>query len=271
MKPSFNSFIYIALLFFLFILTACPPPSDIDADMDGVSSMLDCDDENPLVPAPEGTPCDDEDPNTIGDSIQEDECSCSGTPNTSGPLNPTPESAFMINGKNYSLSKGFVVYDLFNESETLVVDPVVKDDGYFSFAVVLTTSSINYQPNSRGILGFDGLGSMIVIGVNTNNQDGKIDGVYSFDPPTVPITESLLENLYPVPTRTPILGVIPLIEKDVAPFNDLTIDFTLLANKGSITIEQVNDEFIISFELDTISDLNLSGSFKGELRKIKWE
>ncbi len=44
----------------------------------------DCDDTNPFLPQVSGTPCNDGDPNTIGDVIQEDGCTCLGIPGTSG-------------------------------------------------------------------------------------------------------------------------------------------------------------------------------------------
>jgi len=54
----------------------CP----VDVDLDGVCQPDDCDDNNPNVPAPSGTPCNDGNPNTLNDVIQADECTCSGTP-----------------------------------------------------------------------------------------------------------------------------------------------------------------------------------------------
>lgn len=50
-----------------------------DYDGDGVCAMEDCDDENPNLPAPFGTMCDDQDPATSNDYIQEDGCTCMGT------------------------------------------------------------------------------------------------------------------------------------------------------------------------------------------------
>ncbi len=54
----------------------CP----VDVDLDGVCQPDDCDDNNPNVPAPSGTPCNDGNPNTLNDVIQADECTCLGTP-----------------------------------------------------------------------------------------------------------------------------------------------------------------------------------------------
>ena len=54
----------------------------IDSDNDGVCLMDDCDDNNPLIPAPVGTLCNDGDDTTINDQIQIDECTCAGTPET---------------------------------------------------------------------------------------------------------------------------------------------------------------------------------------------
>ena len=54
----------------------CP----VDADLDGICEPDDCDDNNPNVPAPPGTACDDGIANTLNDMIQADECTCLGTP-----------------------------------------------------------------------------------------------------------------------------------------------------------------------------------------------
>lgn len=54
----------------------CP----VDADLDGICQPDDCDDNNPNVPAPSGTLCNDGNPNTLNDMIQSDECTCAGTP-----------------------------------------------------------------------------------------------------------------------------------------------------------------------------------------------
>lgn len=49
-----------------------------DADMDGVCAAVDCDDNDPSVPAAPGTSCDDGDLNTTFDIIQNDSCTCAG-------------------------------------------------------------------------------------------------------------------------------------------------------------------------------------------------
>ena len=51
-----------------------------DLDGDGYCFIDDCDDENPLVPSAVGSPCNDYDLNTENDVIQEDGCTCEGTP-----------------------------------------------------------------------------------------------------------------------------------------------------------------------------------------------
>ena len=51
----------------------------IDVDNDGFCSIVDCDDNNPLVPTTSGASCDDGDVNTISDTIQADGCTCAGT------------------------------------------------------------------------------------------------------------------------------------------------------------------------------------------------
>ena len=55
-----------------------------DADGDGVCAVDDCDDSDASIPAPAGTACDDGDANTTNDIIQSDECTCAGTPITTG-------------------------------------------------------------------------------------------------------------------------------------------------------------------------------------------
>ncbi len=49
-----------------------------------VTDNSDCDDNNPFFPQPPGTLCNDGNPNTTGDMIQEDGCTCLGIPGTSG-------------------------------------------------------------------------------------------------------------------------------------------------------------------------------------------
>ncbi len=53
--------------------------SNIDNDNDGVSISIDCDDNDPSIPAIVGTPCDDGDSTTDNDVILADGCSCAGT------------------------------------------------------------------------------------------------------------------------------------------------------------------------------------------------
>ena len=50
-----------------------------DYDRDGYCLLDDCDDENPNIPAPQGTPCNDNDITTENDIIQSDGCTCQGT------------------------------------------------------------------------------------------------------------------------------------------------------------------------------------------------
>ncbi len=56
--------------------TAC----QTDVDNDGTCADEDCDDDNPAIPAPPGSVCDDGNPDTENDVIQADECTCLGTP-----------------------------------------------------------------------------------------------------------------------------------------------------------------------------------------------
>ena len=55
-----------------------------DNDNDGICENNDCDDSDPNIPAAPGSNCNDGDPNTINDEIQNDGCSCIGTPLGSG-------------------------------------------------------------------------------------------------------------------------------------------------------------------------------------------
>ena len=55
-----------------------PPGNCLDIDNDGICEEQDCDDTNPAVPAPPGAACNDGNPNTIGDEIQTDGCTCAG-------------------------------------------------------------------------------------------------------------------------------------------------------------------------------------------------
>ncbi len=58
-----------------------------DADGDGYCAADDCDDNNPNLPAAVGTSCNDGNPNTTGDQIQADGCTCEGTPANPGDPN----------------------------------------------------------------------------------------------------------------------------------------------------------------------------------------
>ena len=64
------------------VLSGSGSPCTTDIDNDGVCAGIDCDDNNPEIPAPVGTPCDDGNPGTNDDSIQYDGCTCQGTPST---------------------------------------------------------------------------------------------------------------------------------------------------------------------------------------------
>ena len=52
---------------------------DIDGDGDGVCADVDCDDTNPNIPTMPGTSCDDGNPDTSGDIILQDGCTCEGS------------------------------------------------------------------------------------------------------------------------------------------------------------------------------------------------
>ena len=53
-------------------------PVCVDTDNDGFCASEDCDDNNALVPATPGTPCNDGNPNTINDVYLADGCTCQG-------------------------------------------------------------------------------------------------------------------------------------------------------------------------------------------------
>ncbi len=62
-----------------------------DNDEDGVCASEDCDDNNPNLPIPVGSTCNDGDENTVDDVIQADGCTCSGLalcPNGDAPILP---------------------------------------------------------------------------------------------------------------------------------------------------------------------------------------
>ena len=56
----------------------------IDNDNDGFCQNQDCNDADPSIPAVAGTSCDDQNPGTENDVIQEDGCTCKGTPQNTG-------------------------------------------------------------------------------------------------------------------------------------------------------------------------------------------
>ncbi len=57
----------------------------VDNDNDGICEDLDCDDNDPNLPATAGTSCDDGDASTSNDVILADGCTCSGTPVSGDP------------------------------------------------------------------------------------------------------------------------------------------------------------------------------------------
>ncbi|NNE28206.1 MAG: hypothetical protein HKN16_01125, partial [Saprospiraceae bacterium] len=57
-----------------------PPTGCVDEDSDGLCVEDDCNDNDPYVPAAPGVACDDGDPDTTGDVILADGCTCEGVP-----------------------------------------------------------------------------------------------------------------------------------------------------------------------------------------------
>ncbi len=55
-----------------------------DNDNDGICESDDCDDNNPALPAPVGSSCDDGNPNTENDIYLSNGCDCQGNPNNTG-------------------------------------------------------------------------------------------------------------------------------------------------------------------------------------------
>ncbi len=57
----------------------------VDNDNDGICADVDCDDNNPNLPATQGTSCDDGDSSTANDVLLADGCTCAGTPISADP------------------------------------------------------------------------------------------------------------------------------------------------------------------------------------------
>ncbi len=76
-----------------------------DADDDGICDDEDCEPNNPGIPTPPGTPCNDMNVNTTNDIIQADGCTCQGTP-----MNPNLSDLNIINFNSIEGMPGAVVY-----------------------------------------------------------------------------------------------------------------------------------------------------------------
>jgi len=86
--------------------------SCIDQDKDGYCADQDCDDTNPLLPAPVGTDCDDLNEQTVDDKIQADGCECKGTPmnpsQCDGLVVSTSGNSIMVSGLTGPLNEGMI-------------------------------------------------------------------------------------------------------------------------------------------------------------------
>lgn len=94
-----------------------------DLDGDGICQIKDCDDKDPNVPTDPGTPCNDGDPATVNDIIQNDGCTCEGTPKGGN------ETTIECNGAEISYGNGTIsVTILSGESTTIAIYDV--DNGW---------------------------------------------------------------------------------------------------------------------------------------------
>jgi hypothetical protein len=74
-----------------------------DNDNDGVCANVDCNDNNPNLPATVGSACNDNNANTNNDVIQSDGCTCAGVPNGGGGVD-CDNISFAYDGTNMTVS-----------------------------------------------------------------------------------------------------------------------------------------------------------------------
>ena len=96
-------------------LNACPGIGDNDGD--GICTDVDCNDNDPSITSQMGAPCEDGDPNTIGETIQAD-CSCGG-----GAAVPTQACAIISNGSDDTEESPSGSVNLTSNDLELTTDP----------------------------------------------------------------------------------------------------------------------------------------------------
>ena len=277
-------FLFIGYLFFF----SCQP----DKDMDGIKAKDDCDDNNPFVPALPGTPCDDGNSQTDFDLIQADFCTCqgeeifvnpggntsgsggntsgsgentsgsggntsgSGGSETSANCNPI-ENQFTINNRSYAINFGFISNDLLCQKEgELLANPIIQEDGYINFGIIL--SSLNYLEKDTYPL--------LVFLLAKKNNENKHDGLYSYEsnPATLGVSTSVLSlgnNC-----RSPEISSVYVIQENED--DDCFEEIDLTSIGGFVSIITDNNEFSICFDIETKVGLGITGSYKGDLRRL---
>ncbi len=150
------------------VTNGCP-----DSDDDGICDEDDCEPNNPSLPTPPGTPCNDMNFNTTNDIIQADGCTCQGTPN-----NPNLSDLNIINFNSIEGMPGAVVYFPFT-LRNIGVGTAVGD--YQINTYISTDSSLSSDDILEGSIttGNTIVGSEEVIGAITV-PTSLATGLYTF-------------------------------------------------------------------------------------------
>ncbi len=118
-----------------------------DLDNDGICADVDCNDLDPFLPTSPGTLCNDGDPNTSNDVIQNDGCTCAGTPAT-GCSVATGDCSITISGLN-----AFDNAKVFNSNWQIIFECNPWTSG-------MTCNATEVVPNlSGGVYGVQACGS----------------------------------------------------------------------------------------------------------------